>query len=85
MSAITKDRLYHLIEALPEREWETAARVLEALGAVEARRPLYTRETAPVDDEPETDEERRAVEEAKAELARGEGVPAADVYREFGV
>lgn len=27
----TKDRLYQLVDLLPEREWETAARVLAAL------------------------------------------------------
>ena len=47
--------------------------------------PLYTSETAPLDDEPETEEERAAVAEARAELARGEGIPAAEIYREFGV
>jgi hypothetical protein len=30
---------------------------------------------APLDDEPESEEERLAVEEARAELARGEGIP----------
>ena len=45
--------------------------------------PLYTSGTAPLDDEPETEEERAAVAEARAELARGEGIPAAEIYREF--
>jgi hypothetical protein len=30
---------------------------------------------APLDDEPETEEERRDVEEARAEIARGETIP----------
>ena len=47
--------------------------------------PRYTIRTAPLDDEPETEEERVAVAEARAELARGEGIPAAEIYREFGV
>ena len=36
-------------------------------------------------DEPETDGERAAAAEARAELARGEGIPATEVYREFDV
>jgi hypothetical protein len=47
--------------------------------------PRYTSGTAPLDDEPETEEERAAVAEARAELARGEGIPAAEIYREFDV
>jgi hypothetical protein len=40
---------------------------------------------APEDDEPETDEERAAVAEAKEALARGEVVSHADIKREFGL
>ena len=47
--------------------------------------PLYTSGTAPLDDEPETEAERAAVAEARAELARGEGIPAAEIYRAFDV
>ena len=51
----------------------------------EGEAPRYTSGAAPLDDEPETEEERVAVAEARAELARGEGIPAAEIYREFGV
>lgn len=85
MSTVTKETLHRLIDALPESEFNTAARVLEALSVLGTDEPLYTLETAPLDDEPETEEERGAVAEARAELARGEGLPAAAVYREFGV
>ena len=47
--------------------------------------PRYTSGTAPLDDGPETEEERAAVAEAKAELARGEGISAVEIYREFDV
>ena len=47
--------------------------------------PRYTSGTAPLDDEPETEEERAPVAEAKAEQARGEGIAAAEAYREFEV
>ena len=47
--------------------------------------PRHTSGTALLDDEPETEEERAAVAEARAEFARGEGIPAAEIYREFGL
>ena len=47
--------------------------------------PRSTSGTAPLDDEPETEEEQAVVAEAKAELARGEGIPAVEIYREFDV
>ncbi len=85
MSAVTKEELHRLVDELPESEYATAQRVLVGLRVLAAVGPLYTAETAPIDDEPETEEERAAMAEAKAELARGEGIPAADIYREFGV
>lgn len=39
---------------------------------------------APIDDEPETLAQRRAVEEAREEFRRGEGIPLDDVIRELG-
>jgi hypothetical protein len=85
MSTVTKNDLYRLVDALPEHEHDTAARVLEALSLVGEEGPRYTIETAPFDDEPDSDEERLAAEEARQALARGEGIPAAAIYREFGV
>ena len=40
---------------------------------------------APYDDEPVTEEEARELEEAKASLARGEGIPHEKVLAEFGL
>ena len=39
---------------------------------------------APEDDEPETDEERRDVAAARAEIVRGEGIPFEEIRQEFG-
>jgi len=85
MSMITKETLHRVVDALPESEVDTAARVLEALGTLGAATPLYSAGTAPFDDEPETEAKRAAVAEARAELARGEGTLAAEIYRELGV
>jgi hypothetical protein len=84
---VTKERLHDLVDALDEADVATVGRILEALTGLEAEAPFYTAETAPLDDEPETEAERAAVAEARAEVARGEGrrIPAAEIYREFGV
>ena len=82
---VTKERLHQLVEALPTTEHATAARVLEALAGLESDEPFYTAETAPLDDEPETEAERAAVAEGETDLAAGRGVPAAELYRKFGL
>ncbi len=85
MSTVTKETLYRLVDVLPESEIGTAARVLEALSVLGADEPHYTLETAPLDDEPEGEEERVAVAEARDELTRGERILASTIYREIGV
>jgi hypothetical protein len=82
---VTVERLHLLVEALPEKERATAARVLEALAGLEPDEPFYTADTAPLDDEPETEVERIAVAEGEADLAAGRVVPAAELYRKFGL
>src|SRR5438045_3239695 len=70
-AVITKERLHELVDCLPEAEFATAARVLGALS-----RPAgpFHLDLPPEDGEPETEEERRAVAEAKAALSRGDVV-----------
>jgi hypothetical protein len=64
-----KERLLAEVERLDEAE---AAELLELLAS---RRSLERfLDEAPVDDEPESEEERKAVAEAKEALARGETV-----------
>jgi hypothetical protein len=41
--------------------------------------------TPPYDDEPVSAEEAREIAEARASLARGEGIPPEEVLREFGL
>ena len=69
----TREALYRLIDELPERELREAERLLKALRIDDPL--LRALETAPWDDEPETDEERAAVQEAREALARGEVIP----------
>jgi hypothetical protein len=67
----TRDTLHQLIDELPESELAAAERFLHYLRAT-ADPVLRALLEAPLDDEPETDDERRAVHEAREELARGE-------------
>jgi hypothetical protein len=72
---ITRDDLHKLIDRLPESELESARRVLEYLDERASDPLLRALAEAPEDDEEETPEEAAAVEEARQEVARGEGIP----------
>ncbi|MSQ27848.1 MAG: hypothetical protein EXR51_06895 [Dehalococcoidia bacterium] len=74
----TKQRLHELVDRLPEGETGLAERLLEDL--LEDPVAVALR-NAPLDDEPETEEERAAVEEAKAAYRRGEYLTDEDVAR----
>ena len=78
-----KTTLHQLIEELPESELLAAERFLAYLRdmADPVRRALLT---APWDDEPETDEERQTVQDAREELARGDTIPDADLWKRLG-
>jgi hypothetical protein len=77
----TREGLHRLVDELPEPEWPAAEQLLARLrdGAVDPLRLALL--LAPADDESETAEERAAVQAAREELARGEGIPDADVWR----
>src|SRR5262245_18272855 len=83
-SMTTKATLHQIIEELPESELVAAGRFLAYLRdmADPVRRALLT---APWDDEPETEDERQAVQEARSELAQGEVYPLDEVRRELGL
>lgn len=66
----TKDALHRLIDALPEQDVE---RVFTAV-ADQLHPAIRAALTAPIDDEPETDEEAAAVDEARRDLAAGNWV-----------
>ena len=69
----TREALHKLVDLLPESEWEAARRVLEE--RLSKHDPvLRAFLNAPEDDEPETEEERAAVDEAYEELKSGKGL-----------
>ena len=76
----TRDDLHRLISDLPDSELETVRGfIVRRIDPVE--RALMD---APLDDEPETDEERAAVAKAQEAYARGDVVADEDLDRELG-
>ena len=73
----SKQTLYRLIDELPEAALPEVERYLESVLDDPVLRAILA---APIDDEPETDEERDAVREARAEAARGELIDDADLH-----
>jgi hypothetical protein len=76
--------LHRLIDELPESELATAETYLHYLRAT-ADPVLRALLEAPLDDEPETDEERHAVQEAREDLGRGEVRTLEEVRGELGL
>jgi len=66
-----RDTLHRLVDDLPESALTTAERLLNYLRAT-ADPVLKALLEAPLADEPETEEERRAVQEGHEELAQGQ-------------
>ena len=77
----TREALHRLVDSIPASQLDDARTVLEPL----ADPVLTALENAPYDDEPETDEERVAVEEAREGYRRGEWVSSEELHRELGL
>ena len=78
----TREALYRLVDSIPATQLDDARKLLEPL----ADPLLTTLANAPYDDaEDETDEERAAVAEGKADLEAGNIVTLEEVRREFGL
>jgi hypothetical protein len=74
-----RHELHILLDHIPENDVPTARKFLRSLvGPVE-----LSLLSAPLDDEPESEEERAAVEAARREP--GPGTPHEEVLREFGL
>ena len=80
----TREGLYRLIDELPERELDTAERLLERLRHRDDGRLPRALLQAPEDDEPETEAERVAVLEAYEDLARSDTISHEELRRERG-
>ena len=83
-TAEARTKLHGLIESLPSEDIPTALRILEALNSSSNSGPMALRDV-PFDDEPETEEERAAVAEARREIEEGKGIPHDEVMRRLGL
>jgi len=79
---IARESVHQLLDELPDDILPEVARYLAALRDDPLARLLLT---APLDDEPETEEERAAVQEAREAAARGEIYSLDEVKRELGL
>jgi len=66
----TRERLHSLVDTLPDAEMHVALRFLEFLES-EGTSHLWSMMDAPLDDEPVSPEEERALAEAEEDLTRG--------------
>jgi hypothetical protein len=80
-----KGRLHRLVDELPESEVPAAERYLEYLRLAGQDPVLHAILTAPEDDEPETAEERLAVDEAREDIRAGRVLDLDQVKRELGI
>ncbi len=80
----TRTKLHDLVESLPSEDVPTALRILEALKSGSDSLPFALRDV-PIDDEPETEEERAAVAEAHRDLEEGRVISHDEVMRKYGL
>ncbi|MEX2528330.1 MAG: hypothetical protein WEA09_11890 [Gemmatimonadota bacterium] len=79
----TKEQLQRLVDNLPQ---EDVARATEALERLRVARVRLALANAPEDDEPWTEADERAVQEAEEDLRRGERpIPMEEVKRRLGI
>jgi hypothetical protein len=79
----TRQHAHELIEQLPPHQLSALVGLLEAMIDPLAHKLAE----APIDDEPETEEERQAVAQAKEwlRLRGGKGIPHEEVLKDFGL
>ena len=84
---MTRDAIRQLVDDLDESDLPAAERLLRALRdtSTETDPVLRALESAPLDDEPETEEERIAAAEARTEADRGELIPHEEALRRLGL
>lgn len=80
-----RQHVHELIDRLPPVQLSALAGLLEAM--VEHDPVAEALRSAPLDDEPESEEEKQAVQEARDWLAQngGKGIPHEEVLAEFGL
>jgi hypothetical protein len=79
----SKQILHQLVDTLPDGVLDEAERLLRALQTDDP--VVRAHLLAPYDDEAETEDERRAVAEARADFEAGRVISMDEIKREFGV
>ncbi len=82
---IAREELHELIDRLPESELPAVRSYLHYLAETNSDRVLRALVNAPVDDEPETEEERKSVEEGRKALAEGRVLSDEEMARDLGL
>jgi len=81
-----RQQAHQLLDQLNPVQFEAIAQLLKILAATERVEPLaLSLGQAPVEEEEITPETAEALNRARASLARGEGIPHAEILREFGL
>ena len=78
-----RERLRRLVEYVPEADLPAAERYLESLVGPDPVIRAMVNE--PWDDEPFTEEQRKAVEEAERDLAEGNVIPHSEILAKYGL
>jgi hypothetical protein len=81
---VTRSDLHRLVDELPEATLPEVERFLAELEAQEAALPAFLRD-APLDDEPESDEERAAAQHARESVQYGKVITDEQLRRELGL
>jgi len=68
--SIPKKELYRIIDALPEQKVMEALRLLQSLLSQDSDDEFF--QNPPIDDEPLTEEDLKAIKEAEEAIANGE-------------
>ncbi len=79
-----KQRLHQLIDELPDEQIQAAERYLHTL-CRDVHPVVRAMRSAPIDDEPLTDEDREAILEGRREIAAGHGIPNERIRRKLGL
>lgn len=85
MEANAKERLYRLVDRIPEGEVRTAERFLEFLASKDDDPLVRALMNAPAMDEPLSEEDRQALEEGRRALEAGEVVSHEELRKAIGL
>ena len=78
----TKQQLHGMVDRLPDNQVETLYRIAAALAADPLTLAILT---APLDEEPYTEEQQLRDVEAVAAIQQGEGITTEEITRQLGL